>query len=219
MPVDTAGVIWDLDGVIVDTAEMHYQTWRTVLAEEGFNLDRKTFQQTFGMNNEAVILWTLGEANGPNDRARIADRKERLFRAALPGDVRLYPGVGRWLKQFRAWDWLQAIASSAPPENIEALLAAFDLRGNFGAIVSGAELPSKPDPAVFLAAGEGIGIAPERCFAIEDSPAGIRGAREAGMRTIALTTTHTAVDFNLADLVLPSLDHLRQEHLAELLGA
>jgi len=201
-------VIWDMDGVLVDTAEIHYETWIETLGEEGIPFDRETFRRTFGMNNRKVLTLLLGREPDEGEFRRIAGRKEARFREAVRGQVQPLPGVRALLEQNRARGFCQAVASSAPMENIEVLLEEMDILKYFDVIVSGANLPGKPDPAVFLEAARRLDASPEHCVVIEDSIAGVAGAKAAGMQCAAVLTTNPAEALKQADLIVESLDKL-----------
>ena len=110
------------------------------------------------------------------------------------------------------------MASSAPAANIDVLVDELGLWPYFQAIVSGALLPSKPDPSVFLQAAAAIEIAPSQCLVFEDAVAGVGAARRAGMRCIAVTTTNPAAALADADLVVERLDGLTEAAFWSLLG-
>ena len=207
------GILWDFDGVIADTGELHYLSWKKVLAEEGLPFDRETFHRGFGMVNAEVIPFWLGRPIEPERSAGISERKEALFLEEARGNVALLPGVAAWLARFRSWSVRQAVASSAPLGNIEALTEALGIRGFFDALVSAERMPGKPDPAVFLEAARRIGGEPRSCIVIEDSVHGIAAARSAGMKCIAVTNTHPAGLLRGADLILDSLEALTPEAL------
>jgi len=202
------GVLWDLDGVLADTATLHYVTWVNTLSRRGVEFTHDEFQKTFGMNNTATLRALLGEQSDPHLIQEISDEKERAFRQAIRGNVRALPGVRKWLKRLKSADAKLAVASSAPAENISALLSELQLLHYFGAVVSGAELPAKPDPTLFIWAARSIGLDPGRCVVIEDSPSGVEAARLAGMKCIAVTTTHPASSMRGAHLVVERLDRL-----------
>jgi beta-phosphoglucomutase family hydrolase len=212
------GAIWDMDGVLVDTGEFHFPAWSQVLAKHGIPFNRELFRATFGMNNAGILSMLLGEPPAPDLLAEISDRKEELFRQAVRGRVRTLPGVLAWLESLKASGVRQAIASSAPPANIDALVDELEIRTYFAAIVSGADLPAKPHPAVFLEAARLIGVPPERCVVIEDSVAGVEGAGRASMKCIAVMTTNLASDLTGADVVVESLDSLPPDTFERLLA-
>jgi HAD superfamily hydrolase (TIGR01509 family) len=132
----------------------------------------------------------------------------------IKGRARLLPGVDDWLEKFQECGVRQAIASSAPVENIDVLVDELAIRPYFDAIISGADLPGKPDPAVFLKAAGAVGVSPEYCVVIEDAVHGVEGALAAGMKCIAVTTTNTADSLKDADVVLTDLTALDEERLS-----
>ncbi|MEE8389640.1 MAG: HAD family phosphatase [Anaerolineae bacterium] len=211
MTVTVYGVLWDMDGVLIDTGEFHFQAWSQILLEHAIPFSRELFQATFGMNNTGVLSTLLGRVPASEFVAEISERKEWLFRQAIKGHAQPLPGVRAWLKNLKAAGARQAIASSAPPANIEPLVDELGLRSYFDAIVSGADLPGKPDPAVFLQAARLVGIPPERCVVVEDAVAGVEAARRAGMRCIAVTTTNPANALMNADVVVERLDTLSED--------
>ena len=220
-PVDfaEAGVIWDMDGVLVDTGEFHYRSWRATLATVGLDYTREQFRRCFGLNNDETLA-RLDLAGLPvQERDRIKASKEESFRASVRGHARPLPGVHAWLEKLRSWGLAQAIASSAPPANIDVLIDELALRGFFDAVVGGDDLPGKPDPAIFVEAARRIGRNPARCVVIEDSVAGVSGAKDAGMRCIAITNTNPARELTRADLVVESLDRVSPGVVAMLLDA
>jgi len=212
------GVLWDMDGVLADTGEFHYQAWSQVLAAYDLLMTRELFQATFGMNNAGVIAALLGRTPEPGLLAGLSERKEAQFRQTLRGHVRPLPGVRLWLERLKAGGVPQAIASSAPPANIEVIVGELGLRAYFAAIVTGYALPAKPDPALFLEAARQIGVAPERCVVVEDAVAGVEAARRAGMRCFAVTTTNPAEALRGADVVVERLDELAADAFGRLLG-
>ncbi|MGD2027489.1 MAG: HAD family phosphatase [Anaerolineales bacterium] len=207
-------VLWDMDGVLIDTGDLHYHTWKTALEELGYSFSKDQFVATFGKNNASALEMLFGEKPTPEFTAKITDRKESLFREMIKGRARLLPGVDDWLEKFQECGVRQAIASSAPVENIDVLVDELAIRPYFDAIISGADLPGKPDPAVFLKAAGAVGVSPEYCVVIEDAVHGVEGALAAGMKCIAVTTTNTADSLKDADVVLTDLTALDEERLS-----
>ncbi len=205
---EARAVLWDMDGVLVDTGEFHFQAWSQTLAEYGVNLDRAAFRTTFGWNNGRILPYVLGHEPTPEQSVEIADLKEQRFRQAIRGQARLLPGVADWLKRLRAAGVRQALASSAPPANIDALVDELGLRSYFEAVVPGDTLPGKPDPELFLEAARRLGVPPARCVVVEDAVAGVEAALHGGMKVVAVTTTNPAEALGAADVVVDRLDHL-----------
>lgn len=213
------GVLWDLDGVLADTEDLHYESWVQTLADYAMPFSRAQFRATFGMNNAGTLRALWPSPPTPELITEIGRRKEDIFRQTLRGRAQALPGVRDWLERFQRWGYRQAVASSAPAANIDALVDELGIRPYFLALTAGDGLPSKPDPAVFLAAARSIDVAPDRCLVIEDSVAGVTAARRAGMRCIAVATTNPASALQGADLVVDRLSDLSPQALCDWLGS
>jgi HAD superfamily hydrolase (TIGR01509 family) len=211
------GILWDLDGVLADTGEVHYQAWVETLAGAGLPFDWESFQKTFGMNNAGMLKylfdeWFRGKQISIDDFiSQVSESKEIAFRHLIHGRVKLFPGVRQWLAWLKRMGYRQSIASSAPQENIEALVNELDIRKYFSALVSAADLPGKPDPAVFFLAAQQLQVSPSCCIVVEDSVHGVEAARRAGMRCIAVTNTHDHQALMGADLIVSSLVALSEQ--------
>ncbi len=210
-------VLWDLDGVLFDTEKAHYEVWAKILGEHQVFLDYDQFLITFGMKNQDFLPLLFGHPLQEEFMETVAQEKERRFRQTVArGEVSVMPGVVDWLQRFRAIGCRQAVASSAPPENIEVMLMQGNLQGYFDAVVSSKGLPGKPDPAIFLAAARTLKIPAQDCLVIEDSLMGIEAAQRAGMKCLAVANTYPAEKLQSANLVAASLQDLRPEDLAQL---
>jgi beta-phosphoglucomutase family hydrolase len=215
----TRAIIWDMDGVIADSGDAHFQAWQALFAERGSVVTREQFEATFGMANPAILRQWVGEDTSKDVLQRLGARKEQLFRQMVEKHVHILPGVEKWLARACAQDFRQACASSGEMANIVAVLAALNVVQYFDALLSGAFLPkSKPDPAIFLQAAAAVGAEPAQCVVIEDGTVGVEAAKRAGMRCIAVTTTHPADKLSDADLVVDSLEELAPDTFERLLG-
>ena len=210
-------VLWDMDGVLVDTGDFHYESWKETFDKIEVPFNREDFRKTFGMNNAGILEWVFGRKPDLEEVSRISDKKESLFRELVKGKAELLPGVLLWLKQFQDWGVKQAITSSAPPKNIEALVAELKIEEFFDAIVSGFDLPGKPNPDVFLKAANILQVRPENCIVIEDAIAGVEGANKAGMKCIAVTTTNPATVLEKADHIFDNLGKMNGDDFLSLI--
>jgi beta-phosphoglucomutase len=209
-------VLWDMDGTLIDSGEYHWLTWHETLAELGVTLTRPDFNGWFGSRNDRILSrYFPGIAAA--DMQRIGDLKEARYRALVRRDgVTLLPGVGDWLARLREAGWRQAVASSAPPANIDVLVEVLGLHDTFQAIVSAEEVAhGKPAPDVFLRAAEKVGVPPARSVVVEDAAIGVEAGRRAGMRTIGIEGGHghgplaaDVVTASMADLPLDTFDRL-----------
>ena len=202
------GVIWDMDGVLVDTGEVHFQSWVDTLPDFDIPFTREIFNNTFGMNNEGILKLLRGEDFDPKIMADISERKEASFRRAIHGGLKTMPGVLTLLEAIRYENIPQAIGSSAPQKNIDAVVEELGLNNYFKALISAAEMPGKPDPAVFLTAAQELNAPVTQCVVIEDAITGVEAALQAGMKCIAVTTTNTASSLQAANMVVDQLDEL-----------
>ena len=213
------GVLWDMDGVLVDTGEFHFQAWEGLLPEYGLFFNRQFFNATFGMNNAGIVKTLLGREPDPRLVEEVAARKEERFRSFVRGHVVLLPGAGQWLERLKADGWRQAVASSAPVENIHAILGSLGLDQFFDALVSGADLPGKPESDLFLSGAKAIKSPPKRCVVVEDAIAGVEAAKRGGMKCIAVTTTNPAEALLSADVVVEGLHLLPLDAFDRLVAA
>ena len=211
-------VLWDMDGVLVDTGDFHFQSWKETFDELDISFTREEFRKTFGMNNAGILEWVFGRKPEPEEVSRISDKKESLFRELVKGKAEPLPGVLTWLKQFQDLGLKQAITSSAPPENIEVLVAELKIKDYFNEIVSGFDLPGKPNPDVFLKAADTLHIEPKNCIVVEDAIAGVQGAKRAGMCCIAVTTTNPARALEQADFIFDDLGKMSEEDFSSLMA-
>ena len=207
-------MLWDLDGTLVDSEEFHWLSWRDTMRVEGIELTYAQFLASFGQRNDRILAAWLPDAD-PERARRIGDEKEAEYRrlVAKRGLAPL-PGAREWLAVLRQSGWKQAIASSAPGQNVTTMLRVLELEPYLDAIVSAEDVTiGKPDPQVFLKAAEKLGIPPRRCIVVEDAAAGVEGGRRGGMRTIGVTRNGTLE----ADIFVRSLDELPDDAFESLI--
>jgi beta-phosphoglucomutase len=218
--VGPGAVIWDVDGVLVDSAEQHRQAWHRLAAEEGVPFTDADFWATFGMRNADIIPRFYGANLTPKQIQALAGRKESAYRALLRAQAVPLPGARELLAALHAASYRQAIGSSAPPENLQTIVDLLGLAPYLEAIISGERVAhGKPAPDIFLAAAAALGVAPERCVVIEDAPAGVAAAHAGGMRCLAVRRAGQADPPGLAsaDLVVDSLTQVNVATVARLL--
>jgi beta-phosphoglucomutase family hydrolase len=189
--------IFDMDGTIVDNMRVHNQTWQTVLADEGVQIEIDEFnRQTTGKKTPEILRLYLGERATGQEIARISDKKESIYRRVFRPYLRAIAGLPGFLAQARRLHIPVALATSAGKVNIEYILSGTGLKPYFDVRVSGEEVvQGKPHPEIFLVAAQRLGILPQRCVVFEDSLLGVEAACRAGMKAIAITTSIPAKDF------------------------
>jgi beta-phosphoglucomutase len=226
MPETSArAAIWDMDGTLVDTAELHFAAWEDVCRELGRPFSRADFAATFGRRNPEIIRWLFGDNRfDEKEIADLGERKEELYRAAARkrGVVPL-PGVGELLDGLQQHGFRQAVGSSAPRGNLDLILAMTGLARYFQAVVSMEDTQrGKPDPQVFQIAAERLGVSPESSVVFEDAVAGVEAAKAGGMKCVAVSFVGHHSPEKLrgagADLVVPTLEQVSAERVVQLLG-
>jgi beta-phosphoglucomutase len=210
-------VIFDMDGVLVNSYRAHLLSWQRTAHRFDVAMNEGDFARTFGRTSREVIRALWPDRFDDRQLAEFDAAKEQAFREILESDFPEMPGADKLIRALHDAGFKLAIASSAPPENVE--LAQRRLRSGelFSATVNGREVKhGKPDPEVFLIAARKLGVAPNRAVVIEDAPVGIEAAKRAGMRAIALIGTaprERLLEKN-ADLVVGSLDEISPDQLS-----
>ena len=224
MPEKNAkAAIWDVDGTLVDTAELHFQAWQAVCREKGRDFTRADFAATFGQRNPEIIRTLFGERFSPEEIAAFGDRKEVLYRSEASKGVELLPGARRLVENLHQAGFAQAIGSSAPPANLELILRITGIARYFDAIISSEDTQrGKPDPQVFLLAAERLGVAPTHCVVFEDAVAGVQAARAGGMKCVAVRCVGHHSEASLrqagADVVVDTLEGVSPASIADLIN-
>jgi beta-phosphoglucomutase family hydrolase len=216
---NTKAVIWDMDGVIADTAPYHFKAWQGVFRKAGAHFTEEHFRRNFGQRNDTIIKNTLGYDLTAQEITTIAQEKEQGFRQNARGKIKPHPGVIELMKSLREHGFVQAIGSSAPIENIDLVIQELDIAAYFQAIVFGQEVKEgKPSPMGFILAAQKLNASPQNCIVIEDSVAGVTAAKNAGMHCLAVTNTNQRTSLSQADLVVDSLAEVTISDLESLLG-
>ncbi|MDP4584583.1 MAG: HAD family phosphatase [Verrucomicrobiales bacterium] len=194
------GVVFDLDGVLIDSHDQHERSWFQLAAEVDKPLTKEQFKESFGMRNVMcipnVFHWTSPEDH--EQIRKLGDRKEELYRELLRADgIEPLPGVVDLLQSLNDAGVLFSLGSSTSRKNIEVCFASTGLDRFFGPFYTGAEdvTRGKPFPDVFLEAAAKIDRLPARCLVIEDAHVGVEAGIAAGMKVLAVTTTHTRESF------------------------
>lgn len=207
-------VIFDVDGVLIDSYQAHFESWLRMFGEHGVSFTEEEFRKTFGRTSHDIIAALYGaDLSDANIRAW-DDRKEALYRDIIRDNFPAIDGAVELLDALHHAGFRLGVGSSGPPENIQLTLECLERADLFDAVVTRIDVTrGKPDPQVFLVAGERLGAKPEQCVVVEDAPAGIEAANRAGMASVALTGTATREELAHAKLIVDSLRELTPEAL------
>ncbi len=199
-------VLWDMDGVIADTADFHYGAWLEVFKERGVALSKEDFMRLFGQRHDTIVKFALGDKLTPAEVKAIAEKKQAIYRRNVVKNIVPLPGAIALIKSLNKHGIKTAIASSAVPENIDVIIRGLGIEKDFQAIVWGTEVAEgKPSPLIFQLAAKKLGVPPGNCVVIEDAIAGVTAAKRAGMKCLAVTNSHPSQSLKNADLIVDSL--------------
>lgn len=190
----TAGaVVFDMDGVLLDSGAHHRDAWRRLLAELGVDAAPDFWRRTIGRPAEEAVAHLLERPVEAAEAAALARRKREHYAELAARGMLPVPGAPTFVATLAGAGVPRAVATSASRHDVEALLTAIDVRRHFEVIVTADDVRwGKPNPEVYLRAAAGLGLPPPACLVFEDSVVGVHAARRAGMRVIGLTTAHTA---------------------------
>jgi len=198
-------LIFDMDGVILDSNPAHRESWTAYNRSCGLETTEAMQQRMYGKRNDDIVRDFFG-AHLPDEEVHAhGASKERLYREMIRPSLNeaLVPGVREFLERHRGEP--VGMATNAEPENVEFLIEEAGLRPYFRVLVDGHQVPNpKPHPDIYLRAAELLGIRPPDCVVFEDSVPGIEAARAAGMSVIGVTTTHQ--DLPQVDLAIPDFN-------------
>jgi len=202
-------ILWDMDGVISDSCSFHFAAWQETFAVRGIEFTKEDFTHLFGTRNDFIIGSIMGKELSERDVKIMVQEKEEAFRRKATGRIQPFPGVVRLLNALKKGNFRLGLVSSAPRENIDLALGELNLAGIFNCIVFGQEVSeSKPSPQIYLLAAEKLQATPNDCTVIEDSPLGVKAAKTAGMKCLAVTNTHRRENLQEADTVVDSLQNV-----------
>ena len=206
----TWGAIFDFDGVLINSASYHEESWDILPQQENKPLPKGHFKQGFGQKNLFIIPEILKWTKNPEEIKELSLKKEALYRNLIKEKgIQPIKGVINWIKQLKENNIPIAIGSSTDLANIQKVLSLTELGLYFDKIVLAEDVSQgKPNPEVFLKAAKKIQIEPQQCVVFEDAHVGVKAAKAANMKVIAVTTTHEKSSFQSVNQTVDYLDEL-----------
>ena len=217
-----AAVIFDMDGVLVNSNPYHLAKWVDFLDHHKISYKEEELPELIlGKRNDTAFQYFLGPELTPQESKRLSEEIEETFRRVFKPHAKPLPGLEAVIKECYAAGIPMAVASSAVRANIEFVVDALGYRQYFQTLVSGDEVThAKPDPEIYLKAADHLGIDPADAVAFEDSYPGIGAVKNAGMKCVAIASTFPIERLSpLADLAVPSFEHINLERLRALFVA
>jgi beta-phosphoglucomutase len=211
-------VIFDMDGVIVDTNVFHKKAIHQFCKKYGFALTEDQLRKSvYGRTNKDWITNLFGSLT-PEQLQAYAHEKEQLFRDLYLPYIKPVKGLNSFLEKLQEQNIPTAIATSAPPKNVEFILAHIPIKKYFNVILDERVVThGKPNPEIYIKTAEALGYENENCIVIEDSLSGVTAGRKSGSKVIGITTTHTAAELMDANFIIQDFDDLSISMLPEIL--
>ncbi|MFW6449550.1 MAG: HAD family hydrolase [Nanoarchaeota archaeon] len=205
-------IIFDMDGVIIDSVKVHFRIWKEVAAKYNVEFDEKFLDRVNGMDTPRIAQTLVDEFKLSASADEIAVEKRRLSGEKIKEGVELFPGVKDTLGNLKKLGYRIGLATMSPREHVENALGTNILNLELDKIVTADDVANpKPAPDIFLKCAEKLGKEPEQCVVVEDAINGITAAKSAGMKAIALTTTTSKDKFTEADAIIPSIKNLNSD--------
>ena len=209
-------IIFDMDGVIVDSNPYHKIALNQFCAKHGYHLTEDDLRsKIYGRTNKEWITTLFG--NLPSDQLlRYGEEKEALYRELFEKDIKPVDGLIDFLNLLDEYDIPRAIGTSAPQANVDFTLMKTGTRSFFSIILDESHVNhSKPNPEIYIKVAQKLGLPPQQCIVFEDSLSGVLSARAAGAKVVGITTTHTAGELANADFIIADFKNLNPKTLIE----
>jgi HAD superfamily hydrolase (TIGR01509 family) len=208
-------IIFDMDGVIVNSIPIHFQIWKEVGEHFGFAIDSNLFDEVNGMDTRAIAKYFVEKFSLNINPEKIWVEKRKIAGDRLEGGVELFPNVEETLTHLKKLDYKIGLATSTPRNHQKITLGKYFTL--FDKIVTVDDvLNSKPAPDIFMKCAEELRVPYENCVVVEDAINGVKAAKAGGMIAVAITNTTDANKFDLADAVISNIKVLNQKFLDKL---
>ncbi len=204
------GIIFDMDGTMVDNMMVHHRAWQQKLAEWGMAMTIEEVMEKVHGINEEILARLFGDRFTPEERRKLSFEKEEAYRQIFKPELRLIDGLPELLEDLHKQGVPMGVGSAAPPENVDFVMDNLQIRHYFRAIKHSRDVEKgKPDPEIYHKVADEMGLQTEDILIFEDSPVGAESARRAGSPLVVVTTTHKKEEFTHLPNVLAFVDDFR----------
>lgn len=202
------GIIFDMDGTMVDNMMIHHRAWQHKLRDLGLDMSLAEVKEQIHGINEEILKRIFGDRFTPEEHRQIAWEKEATYREIFRPDLKLIDGLPTFLDHIQATGLPMAIGTAAPPENADFVVDHLKLRDYFSGVFHAKSVTmGKPDPEIFEKAAASMNLSVADCLVFEDSVTGAEAAHRAGATSVIVTTTHAREEFAKYDNILQFIDH------------
>jgi beta-phosphoglucomutase family hydrolase len=212
-------VIFDLDGTLIDNNSFHLKAWQEFYKKRNRTLTEKEYKQHFnGKTNTDVLAYVFDQPLSPMENEAYTNEKEDLYRINYEPHIKPVKGLINLLQQLQKADISMAIATSGIKVNIDYMFKHLDIKHFFKEVIYSKHIQKgKPDPEIYFITAKKLEVPPENCLVFEDSVAGIQSAKAAGMKVVAIATTHTPEELKSADKLIYDFDEISIADINQLL--
>jgi len=211
-------VIFDLDGTLLDNNQIHFNAWKKYLKDNGMEISDEDFKKNIsGRTNQDAVAHIYKKDMSEEEASKYYLEKEEIYRKMYEKDIAPIAGLRDFLEDLNNHNITMAIATSGIQLNIDFMFEYVPIKKYFKKIINAADITKgKPDPEIFTKTAEKLHIPAENCIVFEDSMAGVKAGKAAGMKVVALTTSHTPEELNEADMVIKDYTEINFDRLMSL---
>lgn len=212
-------VIFDLDGTLIDNNSFHIKAWQEFYKKRNRTLTEEEYKQHFnGKTNADVLAYVFERSLSAQERDSFTTEKEDLYRIIYEPHIKPVKGLLKLLQELQNAGIPMAIATSGIKVNIDYMFKHLGIQHFFKEVIYSKHIQKgKPDPEIYFLTAKKLNVLPKNCIVFEDAVAGIQAAKAAGMKVVAIATTHTPEELELADKLIYDYDEMSVKNIKELL--
>ena len=217
--MNEAAVIFDLDGTLIDNNSFHLKAWQEFYKKRNRTLTEEEYKKEFnGKTNVDVLKHVFAEPLSQEENDRYTNEKEDLYRKIYEPHIEPVKGLLDLLQEIQDAGIAMAIATSGIRVNIDYMFEHVPIRHYFKEVIYSKDIKKgKPDPEIYFITAKKLAVDPKNCVVFEDAVAGVQSAKDAGMKVIAVTTTHTPAELAQADQLIRHYDEISVKDILQLL--